>query len=84
MPVPDSFNLYKDFQGCEICGKAYTDDKFVRVMVDNDKDGVEKEKRICCICIYCREKCRTDPAFEKATTEKVFNQKLGRRIKIIT
>lgn len=83
MPVPDIQELYKDFQGCDICGKAYTDDKFVAVLVDNDKDGAEKEKRICSICTYCREKCRTDPAFEKATTEKVFNLRLGRKIKVI-
>ena len=30
----------------------------------------------------CREKCRTDRTFEKYTTEKAFNMKLGRKLKI--
>lgn len=83
MPVPDMQTRFRDFQGCEFCGKTYTDDKFKMVLIDNEKDGADNEKRIYEMCIYCREKCKTDPAFEKEVTEKVMNQKLGRRVKKI-
>lgn len=81
MPVPDMQPLFKDWTYCEICEKSYTDDKFVAVVVDNDKIGAENEKRITYICKNCREKCRNDPAFEKSVTEKVFRCNLGRRLK---
>lgn len=81
MPVPDSFNLFKDFQYCEICEKSYTDDNFVAVVVDNDKSGAEKIRRVTTICKTCRERARTDPAFEKELTEKVMKLKLGRKLK---
>ena len=83
MPVPDMQIRFRDFQGCEFCGKTYTDDKFKMVLIDNEKDGADNEKRIYEMCIYCREKCKADPAFEKEVTEKVMNQKLGRRVKTI-
>lgn len=81
MPVPDMQTRFRDFAYCEICEKSYQDDFFVRVLVDNDRTGAENEKRICDICKNCREKCRADPAFDKTTTEKVFNLRLGIRIK---
>ena len=81
MPVPDSFNLFKDFQYCEICEKDYTDDNFVAVVVDNDKSGAEKIRRVTMICKTCRERARIDPAFEKELTEKVMKLKLGRKLK---
>ena len=34
------------------------------------------------MCKDCREKCRTDKAFEKYATEKAFSMKLGRKVKI--
>lgn len=83
MPVPDMQTRFRDFQACEFCGKSYTDDKFKMVLIDNEKDGSENEKRIYVMCIYCCEKCKTDPTFEKEVTEKVINQKLGRIVKKI-
>lgn len=81
MPVPDMQTRFRDFEYCDICEKDYTDDKFVAVVVDNDKRGAENEKRTCRICKDCREKCRSDPAFEKSVTKKVFRFHLGRRLK---
>lgn len=83
MPVPDEFVIEPDFQLCEICEKDYPDNEFVYVAVDNDKVGTEHEKRIYSMCKYCREKCRTDSEYEKYVTEKVFNLKLGRRLRRI-
>lgn len=51
------------------------------VPVDNEKAGAENELRIFEMCKNCREKCRTDRAFERYATEKAFKLKLGRRIK---
>ena len=81
MPVPVMQERFKDFIVCDICDKSYPEDKFKVVLIDNDKDGTDNEKRIYEMCIYCREKCRTDPAFEKEVTEKVMSQKLGRKLK---
>lgn len=83
MPVPDMQTRFRDFLGCEFCGKTYTDDKFVIVVIDNDKSGVENEKRIYEMCENCREKCKRDTAFEKSVTEKVIRLRLGRKIKIL-
>ena len=44
MPVHDSFELFKDFQYCEICEKSYTDNNFVAVVVDNDRGHGGKKK----------------------------------------
>lgn len=77
MPVPDMQPRFRDWTYCEICEKSYTDDKFVAVVVDNDKSGAENEKRTCYICKNCREKCRTDREYEKTTTEKIFRQRFG-------
>lgn len=78
MPVPDMQPRFRDLSYCFFCGKTYTDDKFTPVLIDNDKDGSDNEKRISEMCVYCREKCREEPAFDKYVTEKVFKLKLGR------
>ena len=83
MPVPDEFNLCDDYMLCEICNKDYPLSTFKHVAVTDDlKENGEQEKRYCVICSGCREKCRTNPLYEQFVTEKVFNLKLGRRIKI--
>lgn len=81
MPVPDIQEMYHDFGHCEFCDKCFQDDFFVRVLFNNEKEGAENEKRVFEMCKNCREKCRTDTAFEKYATEKAFSMKLGRRIK---
>lgn len=82
MPVPDMQKRFRDFARCEFCGKSYQDDFFVRVLFDNEKAGAENEKRVFEMCKDCREKCRTDRAFEKYATEKAFSMKLGRKVRI--
>lgn len=82
MPIPDMQPRFRDLAVCEFCGKSYTDDKFVYVLIDNDKDGEENEKRIYEMCENCREKCRNDPIFEKSVTEKAFSLRLGRKVRL--
>lgn len=81
MPVPDIQPRFRDFGHCEFCDKCFQDDYFVPVLFDNEKEGAENELRIFEMCKDCREKCRTDRAFERYATEKAFKLKLGRRIK---
>ena len=78
MPTPDEIKLFEDFQLCEICGNDYQDSAFVHVVITSDEDPTQK--RYYALCKHCREKCRTDAAFEKYVTKKVFTEKLGRRI----
>lgn len=80
MPVPDMQPRFRDFVVCEFCDKSYPDDEFALVIIDNDKDSEENEKRIYDMCKNCRKKCRTDPAFEKYVTEKAFHLRLGRKM----
>ena len=81
MPVPDEFIRAPDFVLCEICNKTVPDTAFVHVLVDNDKQGEENEKRYYAMCTDCRERCRNEPAFEKYVTEKVFTMRLGRVVR---
>ena len=85
MPVPDEFTLCDDYMFCEICEKDYPLSTFKHVAVTNGMKGAfeneESEIRYCAICSECREKCKASPAYEQFVTEKVFNLKLGRRIR---
>lgn len=82
MPVPDEQKLYEDFGHCEFCDKCYEDSKFVRVLFCNDKEGAERKYRIFEMCKTCRDKCKKDKDYEKYATDKAFNLKLGRPVKI--
>ena len=82
MPVPDEQKLYEDFTFCEYCAKTHPDSFFQRIIIDNDKEGAENQKRVFIICHDCRGKCRADKDFEKYVTEKTFRLNLGRRIRI--
>ena len=82
MPVPDEFKLCEDFSHCEFCDKCYVDSKFAKVLFCNDKEGAERKYRIFEMCETCRNKCETDKDYEQYATDKAFNLKLGRPVKI--
>lgn len=81
MPWPETIELSQDFMYCEICGQDYKMNEFAHVIVSNDKQGAEQERRYCAICKYCRQKARDDAEYEKYVTEKVFVLGLGRKLR---
>lgn len=80
MPVPDTFVIAPDFFQCPFCMKDYPDTDMKHGFFR--KNITDKEGRVYYICKTCFNKAQSDEKFDKKITDKVFNENLGRFIRI--
>ena len=80
MPVPDTFVIAPDFFQCPFCLKDYPDTECKHVLFRiNDTDKVGRYY-IC--CKKCFNKANIDKRYDNTITNRVFNEKLGRLVRI--